>query len=262
MAEQLKGSYEQLEQRVVERTEELTASELRYRDLFEESRDAIFITTPNGRFIDLNRAALDLFGSTREEITESEVRANWFDPRGRERYLKEFDDAGSVNNFEMKVLRKDGTILDCEVSAILRRGDSDSEARIQGIVRDVTESKQAGGFGASTAGSGVGRAQQEVDPEDGLHRPIGTAVVHAHGSSKRILVNQGERLVSENLGPTSLQALSLLRRHQELGLPEALLRVSYSEHPPLPRPGAAPTTFYYIIPTLPQAGEGFLRTNQ
>ena len=143
MAEQLKGSYEQLEQRVVERTEELTASELRYRDLFEESRDAIFITTPNGRFIDLNRAALDLFGSTREEITESEVRANWFDPRGRERYLKEFDDAGSVNNFEMKVLRKDGTILDCEVSAILRRGDSDSEARIQGIVRDVTESKQA-----------------------------------------------------------------------------------------------------------------------
>ena len=59
-----------------------------------------------------------------------------------------------------------------------------------------------------------------------------------------------------------VQALSLLRRHQELGLPEALLRVSYSEHPPLPRPGAAPTTLYYIIPTLPQAGEGFLRTNQ
>ena len=98
---------------------------------------------------------------------------------------------------------------------------------------------------------------EEVDPEDGLHRPVGTAVVHAVHGSKALLVNQGERLVSENLGPTSLQALSLLRRHQELGLPEALLRVSYSEHPPLARPGAAPTTFYYIIPTLPQAGEGF-----
>ena len=96
-----------------------------------------------------------------------------------------------------------------------------------------------------------------MDPEDGLHRPVGTAVVHAVHGSKALLVNQGERLVSENLGPTSLQTLSLLRRHQELGLPEALLRVSYSEHPPLPRPGAAPTTFYYIIPTLPQAGEGF-----
>ena len=61
---------------------------------------------------------------------------------------------------------------------------------------------------------------------------------------------------------SAARVISLLRRHQELGLPEALLRVSYSEHPPLPRPGAAPTTFYYIIPTLPQAGEGFLRTNQ
>ena len=98
--------------------------------------------------------------------------------------------------------------------------------------------------------------------EDGLHRPVGTAVVHAVHGSKALLVNQGERLVSENLGPTSLQTLSLLRRHQELGLPEALLRVSYSEHPPLPRPGAAPTPFPHIILPLPPEDEGFLRTNQ
>ena len=32
-------------------------------------------------------------------------------------------------------------------------------------------------------------------------RPVGTAVVHAVHGSKALLVNQGERLVSENLGP-------------------------------------------------------------
>lgn len=143
MAEQLRGSYEQLEQRVVERTTELTASELRYRDLFEESRDSIFITTPEGRFIDVNRAALDLFGCTREELADGEVGPNWFDPKERDRYLKELDQEGSVTNFEMKVLGKDGAVLDCEVSAILRPGESGSGPRIQGIVRDVTESKRA-----------------------------------------------------------------------------------------------------------------------
>ena len=143
MAEQLRGSYEQLEQRVVERTAELTASELRYRDLFEESRDAIFITTPEGRFIDVNRAALDLFGCTREELAGGEVGPNWFDPQDRDRYLKELDQEGSVTNFEMKVLRRDGAVLDCEVSAILRPGESGSGARIQGIVRDGTETKRA-----------------------------------------------------------------------------------------------------------------------
>ena len=34
------------------------------------------------------------------------------------------------------------------------------------------------------------------------------------------------------------------------------LRVSYSEHPPLPRPGAAPTTFYYIIRYLAPGWRG------
>ena len=53
----------------------------------------------------------------------------------------------------------------------------------------------------------------------------------------------------------------MLRRHQELGLPEALLLVSHAEHAPLPRSGAPPTPFPLIIPTLPSAYEGFLREN-
>ena len=143
MADALKESYAGLEQKVEARTEELAASELRYRDLFEESRDAIFITSPEGRFIDVNRAALDLFGCTREEIIESDVAPNWFDPQDRGKYLKELDEAGSVSNFAMTVLRKDGIVLDCEVSAILRRSESGTETRIQGIVRDVTEIKRS-----------------------------------------------------------------------------------------------------------------------
>ena len=90
-----------------------------------------------------------------------------------------------------------------------------------------------------------------------LGRPLSTQYMGAKRSSSI----RGSASFRKTSAQLLLQALSLLRRHQELGLPEALLRVSYSEHPPLPRPGAAPTTFYYIIPTLPQAGEGFLRIN-
>ena len=88
---------------------------------------------------------------------------------------------------------------------------------------------------------------EEVDPEDGLHRPVGTAVVHAVHGSKALLVNQGERLVSENLGPTSLQALSLLRRHQELGLPEASLAglVFGTSSPPSARRSAHDLLLHY-----------------
>ena len=82
-----------------------------------------------------------------------------------------------------------------------------------------------------------------------LGRPLSTQYMGAKRSSSI----RG----SASFRKTSAQLLSRRLGFQELGLPEALLRVSYSEHPPLPRPGAAPTTFYYIIPTLPQAGRGF-----
>ena len=102
---------------------------------------------------------------------------------------------------------------------------------------------------------------EDVDSQDGLHCPIGAPVVGAVHRCESLLVNEGEGLVSEDLGPTPLQALGFLRRHQELGLPEALLLVSRSEHAPLPRPGATHTTFPYIIPALPPADEGFLLGN-
>ena len=97
---------------------------------------------------------------------------------------------------------------------------------------------------------------EKVDPEDGLHRSVGTAVVRAVHRSKALLVNQGERLVPENLGPTPLQAPGLLRRNQELGLPQAHLWVSLSEtcSPPPPRCSTSPLP--HIIPALPQLGEG------
>ena len=94
-------------------------------------------------------------------------------------------------------------------------------------------------------------------PEDGLHRSVGTAVVRAVHRSKALLVNQGERLVPENLGPTSLQAPGLLRRNQELGLPQAHLWVSLSEHAHLPRPGAAPRRFPTLSLPCPSLARGF-----
>ena len=105
----------------------------------------------------------------------------------------------------------------------------------------------------------------QVDPEDGLHRPVGTAVVHAVHGSKALLVESGGLA---SFRKTSAQLLSrrlaYLRRHQELGLPERSQCGSRIRNilPSLGHGPAAPTTFYYIIPTLPQAGEGFLRTNQ
>ena len=44
-------------------------SEEKYRTLFQESQDAILLTTPDGNLIDINQAGIDLFGySSRDEM--------------------------------------------------------------------------------------------------------------------------------------------------------------------------------------------------
>ena len=143
MADQLKGSYEQLEQRVAERTVELGESEQRYRALFENSSDAIFITKL-GKMLAFNQAALDLFGFTREEAISSNTADRFVDPADQIRLREEVARRGPVRDFEVKLLKKDGTIMDCLITASRRvAGDESASAEIQGIIRDITERKQA-----------------------------------------------------------------------------------------------------------------------
>ena len=143
MAEQLKGSYEQLEQRVVERTEELTASELRYRVLFEESRDAIFVSSPDGQIVAANQAALELFEFSLEEAMGSDLGDRFVDPVDRERFRDAIGRIGSVKDFELKLRKRDGTQIDCLLTATRRFDESGRNAGLQGVIRDITESKLA-----------------------------------------------------------------------------------------------------------------------
>ena len=143
MAEQLKGSYEQLEQRVTERTEELGESEERYRTLFEESGEAIFITDES-KIVAVNQAALDMFEFTREDAIGSYTADRYLDPADQFRFREEIVRAGGVRDFEVKLLKKDGTQMDCLLTASLRPSpDGTASGEIQGIVRDITQSKLA-----------------------------------------------------------------------------------------------------------------------
>ena len=143
MAEQLKGSYEQLEQRVAERTEELGESEHRYRSLFEDSSDAIFISK-QGKMVAFNQAALDLFGFTQEEAIGSNTTDRFVDPADQIRFREDTSRLGWIRDFEVKLRKKDGTVMDCLITASRHgAGHESASAELQGIIRDITERKQA-----------------------------------------------------------------------------------------------------------------------
>ena len=86
--------------------ERLRESEQKYRSLFEESKDAIVFTTQQGKFIDANSAASELFGYTKEEILKLNFRKLYVDPDEKCRFQEEMKEKDSVQGFETKLRGK------------------------------------------------------------------------------------------------------------------------------------------------------------
>ena len=121
----------------------LRESEERYRNLSEQSRDAIYITTREGKLAYINQSFLDLFGYTREKITDLNAKDTYINPDDRSRFKKETEQKGSVRDFEVRLRKKDGTEMDCLITATVRQGDDGNILGYQGIIRDITEYKRA-----------------------------------------------------------------------------------------------------------------------
>ncbi|UCE33909.1 MAG: PAS domain S-box protein [Deltaproteobacteria bacterium] len=114
-----------------------------YKALFEQSRDAIYITTREGAFSDFNQAFLDLFCYTSEELTRIKAHETYADPADRSRFQKEIEDNGSLRDFEVKLRKKDGTEMECLLTASLRRAPDGRILGYQGIIRDISQQKRA-----------------------------------------------------------------------------------------------------------------------
>lgn len=152
--EALKRTHDELEQRVQERTSELRVAyeqlrnrEERYRTLFENANDAIFILH-EGRFIEFNQAAEAMFGYADTEMrgkTPQELSpplqpdGQSSQGKGQEKIAAAL--AGRPQFFEWVHCRADGACFDAEVS--LNRLQLDEEWVLQAIVRDISERKRA-----------------------------------------------------------------------------------------------------------------------
>lgn len=140
--EMLKNHRKYLEKQVTERTEELRESEERYRTFFEQSKDVIFVTSSDGKILDVNQATIDLFGYTREEMLVMEAQKLYVDSADRIRYQELIESEGSVRDFEVTLRKKDGTQIQCLITATLWHAADGSMRGYQGIIRDITDRKR------------------------------------------------------------------------------------------------------------------------
>ncbi len=125
--------------------EERRRAEERYRALFENALEGIFVSTPAGRYITVNPALArmyeydspdDLIRSVEDIRTQVYAR-----PERRDEFLALLDRDGTVRDFAMEARTRTGRRLDLVVNARAFKGPDGRIQRIQGSVLDVTRQK-------------------------------------------------------------------------------------------------------------------------
>ncbi len=119
--------------------EALREREAHFRLLVEQASDGIFLANAQGRYIDVNSAGAEMLGSSRAEV----LRLSITDVVAAEEVARIPDEVarfagGRVVRTEWKFQRKDGSFFPGELV-----GRQLPDGRLQGILRDITERKQA-----------------------------------------------------------------------------------------------------------------------
>ncbi len=137
----LQEAYDLLERRVQERTAALAKSELRYRALFNQSNDAVFILDTNGKHLQVNQRASDLLGYTATEMVgRSAQDIVWPDEVvGSRTILARLMQGERIPIYKRVFRHKDGRAIPAEINVELVRDEDGAPLHVQSIVRDISE---------------------------------------------------------------------------------------------------------------------------
>ncbi|MDQ5911576.1 MAG: Sensor diguanylate cyclase [Pseudomonadota bacterium] len=125
----------------------LQESEEKYRSLFENVHEGIFIARLDGQFLDVNPAMAQVLGCA---SPEDFLHAHQADPAwpfvegdDQESLFNTLAMHGRVSHLQMRMLRQDGQPIWVEINAQVRPPDTrHPDAKVEGVFSDITERKR------------------------------------------------------------------------------------------------------------------------
>jgi diguanylate cyclase (GGDEF)-like protein/PAS domain S-box-containing protein len=125
--------------------ERLRASEARYRGLFENTVDGVYIASRDGEIITANPALVEMLGYNSVEDLKAAGRTTmlYVNPIDRERVFARLEANGFVRNFEYRLQRKDGKQIVVLENSRAIYDDDETIVAHEGTITDITDRKRA-----------------------------------------------------------------------------------------------------------------------
>ncbi|MGA9475365.1 MAG: PAS domain S-box protein [Terriglobales bacterium] len=120
-------------------------AERRYRELFDNIQEGIYVSTPQGRFVEVNDALVRILGyESREEVLQLDIPTQlYFSPRRREELLELLKQTGEMHNHEEILQRKDGSPVHVYMNCYAVRDAGGNILQQRGLMLDITSWRQS-----------------------------------------------------------------------------------------------------------------------
>ncbi|OGU82662.1 MAG: hypothetical protein A2499_06620 [Stygiobacter sp. RIFOXYC12_FULL_38_8] len=124
--------------------EALSESEAKFRWLFENVPDGIYLSTPDGKLVNVNDTLVQMLGyNSKEELLAADiVNELYMNPSERTFWIGKLEVNGKLHSIELHLKRKDGTPLLVRENAHLL-ADESGKLFYEGTLTDITKLKEA-----------------------------------------------------------------------------------------------------------------------
>jgi len=127
-------------QQLTSAMDNLKVSEKRYRNIIETATDAIFIVTPEGRFLQINPAGIKLFGFTDlEQALAANINDHYLDLKQRAHVVHQIKADGDITDYPIQIKTVSGKIRQVTITAGAKKNkDTGDLESYQAIIHDIT----------------------------------------------------------------------------------------------------------------------------
>ena len=120
----------------------LKANERKFRNIFERSKDAVFVADEKLYFKDINYAATELLGFDKAELLEMSLYRLLANHHDQTMIEQELSETGDIDDREVELITQNGEKKYCILS-LSTESDINYNTYVQGIIHDITNLKRA-----------------------------------------------------------------------------------------------------------------------
>ena len=127
----------------IEINEALKQSEAKYKRIFNNIQDGYFETTLAGTILELSPSNESITGTKSHEAIGHSIKEYYADTSEREALIKKLTETGEIEDYEINIKNRNGTLIPCSVTAKLFKADQNEPEKIIGTIRNISKRKKA-----------------------------------------------------------------------------------------------------------------------